>query len=374
MAVLDFPSAPTVGQIAALSNGFSYQWDGAVWLVSTAPVANAGGDLTGTYPNPQVTPAAKSKWAVAGTTLTPVDATKAIKIVGSTGAGDQTQLVLGNRTAKGRLQAFPGFEWVGWSYNGWYDGTAWHADDAAQPTWRNYVYNDNYIIDRDGPGGSPYAALLKLDPNQLTVTSLRAFGADVMTLGTAFTTTKAHFAIYQPGSTCWLTNASLAGVTDDATKASWQINLGGGDACSIYRAPPAASAAFAQLSWWDTTGNYTIVGAAATKASGTTWANPSDIRLKSDVAPYARGLIDILSLEPITYRLKADPDQECYGFDAAAVREVMPECVFETRMKLDPADEEETEGVLTFDMHPILITMVIAIKELTARLEALESK
>jgi hypothetical protein len=53
MAALDFPASPTVGLVATLTNGFSYQWDGAVWTLTPAsPGQVAGGDLTGTYPAP----------------------------------------------------------------------------------------------------------------------------------------------------------------------------------------------------------------------------------------------------------------------------------------------------------------------------------
>ena len=47
--------SPTVGQVATLTNGFSYQWDGAVWTLAAVTGGQvAGGDLTGTYPNPQI--------------------------------------------------------------------------------------------------------------------------------------------------------------------------------------------------------------------------------------------------------------------------------------------------------------------------------
>jgi len=128
----------------------------------------------------------------------------------------------------------------------------------------------------------------------------------------------------------------------------------------------AVSAAGASTTVFQMSGNDLIIaGANATKASGTTWANPSDIRLKENVKDYARGLADILRLHPISYTLKATGTETC-GFDADRVREVFPECVGTTRMKLNPDDEEETD-VLTFDMHAILVALVNAVQELAAR-------
>ena len=50
MARLDFPASPTVGQLAPLSNGVTYQWDGQKWNTQIVDsYANSGG-------NPGVTP------------------------------------------------------------------------------------------------------------------------------------------------------------------------------------------------------------------------------------------------------------------------------------------------------------------------------
>jgi hypothetical protein len=141
------------------------------------------------------------------------------------------------------------------------------------------------------------------------------------------------------------------------------------DTAYVYhRAGGAGAGTVASVLTINGAGNLVISGPTGQKSAGTTWANPSDPRLKQDIAPYSAGLANILELDPITYRLKAQPDGPlCYGFDAEQVRDIFPECVSETRMKLSPDDEEETDGVLIFDMHPILVALINAVKELAAK-------
>jgi hypothetical protein len=43
MALLDFPSAPTVGQLSTQPNAVTYRFDGAVWTVPTVTGGGAGG-------------------------------------------------------------------------------------------------------------------------------------------------------------------------------------------------------------------------------------------------------------------------------------------------------------------------------------------
>jgi len=316
-----------------------------------------GGDLTGTLPNPTVTAAAKSKWSDTGTALTPVTATRSVTVSGTVCAvgGLNHAHLEWSDTLGALLMANQPFTPFDTSKSSWMLLLN-HASDACK-------------VQRRAPGAATGALsdLLTVD-NAGNVT---ATGSNVI-LGTPV-----RGRLEALGSTGASTPEVSLSINngwgpDDATRPSWHLYMYAGtstDGTVIYRrAANAASGALTQMLLLDNAGNLTILGPTATKQTGTTWANPSDPRLKDDVAPYAAGLTEVCQLAPITYRLKAQPDGPlCYGFDASAVRDVFPECVSTMRMKLDPADEEEMEDVLTFDMHPILVALVNAVRELAAK-------
>jgi len=165
---------------------------------------------------------------------------------------------------------------------------------------------------------------------------------------------------------------TVSWVQDDATKASWNVLFGASSDNYTLRRSAAGSVSQVNLFVIDSSANLTIAGSIGQKASGTTWANPSDPRLKQDVVAYEKSLAEVCRLEPIAYHLKSDPDGPlCYGFDAEKVRDVFPECVGTTRVKL--TEDGEEEEVLTFDIHPVLVALVNAVKELSARVAALEA-
>jgi hypothetical protein len=103
----------------------------------------------------------------------------------------------------------------------------------------------------------------------------------------------------------------------------------------------------------------TVSGNASKSSGGTTWAIYSDRRLKNVHGNYNKGLSEIVALQPIVFNYKTDnpldlpSDNEEVGLIAQDVREIFPEAVSESR-----------GGYLDFNMHPINVAFINAIKEL----------
>jgi hypothetical protein len=131
-------------------------------------------------------------------------------------------------------------------------------------------------------------------------------------------------------------------------------------------------------------GNLTISGATATKASGTTWANPSDVRLKENITNFTKGLNELLqvNVKKWEYNGKGDTVAGTKGLGVIAdeIMQVLPETVDTYKAKLNSDDKEKTD-IKRFDATEITWLLVNAVKEqqtlinqLTTRLNALEGK
>ena len=136
--------------------------------------------------------------------------------------------------------------------------------------------------------------------------------------------------------------------------------------------------------WLDYQGDLTINGSTATKASGTTWANPSDARLKDNIQPFAKGLNELLKVDVKTWEYNGKggtvAGAKGLGVIADEVMQVLPDTVDTYSAKLNPDDEEEID-IKRFDATEITWLLVNAIKEqqalitdLQTRLAALEAK
>jgi hypothetical protein len=114
----------------------------------------------------------------------------------------------------------------------------------------------------------------------------------------------------------------------------------------------------------------------AAKPTTNTWTIASDARIKTNVRPYEKGLAEIKQVEPIEYDYngKAGMPEGPGGISiiAQALQPIFPECVGTFQAKLEPEDEETTE-LLNYNGHAITFALINAIKELAARVEALEA-
>jgi hypothetical protein len=106
---------------------------------------------------------------------------------------------------------------------------------------------------------------------------------------------------------------------------------------------------------------------------------PSDERLKKNIAPYVRGLDDIIRLEAKSFEFTGEnwtrnDGQIHYGVTAQQARPIVPECV----VALDEITGRDGEvvreaGVLAFDYVPLVYAYLNCFKEIAARLAAVES-
>jgi hypothetical protein len=104
----------------------------------------------------------------------------------------------------------------------------------------------------------------------------------------------------------------------------------------------------------------------------TTFTGVSDERLKN-ATMYAGGLAEILAINPIRFTYNElgqkfggwDKEHVYVGFSAQNVQRAIPEAI---------QGYEGEEKYLSFDDRPVIAALVNAVKELTARIEELESR
>lgn len=112
-----------------------------------------------------------------------------------------------------------------------------------------------------------------------------------------------------------------------------------------------------------------VHGNASKTEGGSSWRVWSDERLKTIIGKYTKGLSDISSLNPVLFRynennpLRLPSDTEQAGFIAQEVQKIFPEAV-----------SEGLSGYLEFNIDPINIAIVNAIKELKDENESLKAE
>jgi hypothetical protein len=127
----------------------------------------------------------------------------------------------------------------------------------------------------------------------------------------------------------------------------------------------------------DSNGDFRIYGSNAYKASGTTWVNPSDIRIKDDVQSYTKGLQELTQITPKTWTFNgkggSKAGQKGLGVIADEVESVIPDAVSTYKSKLNSDDAEETD-IKNFNADEIIWLLVNSVKELKVEVDNLKSE
>jgi hypothetical protein len=132
------------------------------------------------------------------------------------------------------------------------------------------------------------------------------------------------------------------------------------------------------------TGSLILAGSTAQKATGTTWSNPSDQRLKDNIRDYTKGINELMQVRvrEWEYNGKGGTTEGMSGLGVVAdeVMTVLPNTVETYNAKLNADDEEDTE-IKKFDATEITWLLVKTVQEqqtiindLKARVETLEAK
>ena len=164
---------------------------------------------------------------------------------------------------------------------------------------------------------------------------------------------------------------------------TWQMQVGQQGASNsnlLFRCNTSSTNAFQA----DSAGNFYIAGATGQKASGTTWSNPSDVRLKDNIQLFTKGLTELLQVSVKTWEYNGKggttSGRKGLGVIADEAMLVLPDTVDTYRAKLNAEDEQET-NIKRFDATEITWLLVNAVKEqqnlitfLTERIQSLENK
>jgi hypothetical protein len=145
--------------------------------------------------------------------------------------------------------------------------------------------------------------------------------------------------------------------------------LGVVGAYAIIAAAPSTSGIYYYQSF-TTSGGFQTGYILSTDGSSTLYSTSSDYRLKDNVVPMVNGLATVNLLKPVTYSWKASGFLN-EGFIAHELAEVIPLAVTGEKDSVNEDGSIKPQGV---DYSKIVVHLVAAIQELSAKVTALESK
>ena len=113
-----------------------------------------------------------------------------------------------------------------------------------------------------------------------------------------------------------------------------------------------------------------VIGNIGATQSIVSYNSASDYRLKKNVAPLAAGLANINALTPVTYDW-TNSDESGEGFLAHELQAVIPYAVTGEKDAVNADGSIKPQGV---DYSKIVVHLVAAIQELSAKNDALEAR
>jgi hypothetical protein len=126
----------------------------------------------------------------------------------------------------------------------------------------------------------------------------------------------------------------------------------------------------------DSSGGLILAGSTAQKATGTTWSNPSDQRLKDNIRDYNKGTAELMQVRvrEWEYNGKGGTTEGMKGLGVVAdeVMAVLPDTVETYDAKLN-SDDEETTAIKKFDATEITWLLVKTVQEQQAIIEQLKA-
>ena len=112
------------------------------------------------------------------------------------------------------------------------------------------------------------------------------------------------------------------------------------------------------------------VGSIQTSGTATSYVTSSDYRLKNSIEPMTTGLATVSALKPVIYKWNVD-NSDGEGFIAHELQSVIPHAVTGEKDAVDKDGNPVHQGV---DYSKIVVHLVAAIQELSAKNDALEAR
>ena len=124
-------------------------------------------------------------------------------------------------------------------------------------------------------------------------------------------------------------------------------------------------------------GDLILVGSTAQKATGTTWSNPSDQRLKDNIRDYSKGLAELMQVRVCEWEFNGKggtvEGTKGLGVIADEVMVVLPDTVGTYEAKLN-ADDEKATDIKKFDATEITWLLVKTVQEQQEQIETLKAE